>query len=188
MILYLGRLKRYKRIEFLLDALDACPQATLEVAGDGDHREAIEVEIARRGLRDRVVLHGFVSEEEKLELLQRAWLNVTASSVEGWSLVALESAACKTPTVAMRVGGLREAVVDHKTGLLSDTREQLAQNIKKLLEDDALREQMGEAAYDRAQDFAWERTARLTIESLAEAKESFKPVGSDGGLIGRLRR
>jgi len=187
MILYLGRLKRYKRIEFLLDALEACPAATLEIAGDGDHREAIEVEIARRGLRDRVVLHGFVSEEEKLELLQRAWLNVTASSVEGWSLVALESAACSTPTVAMRVGGLREAVVDHETGLLSDTREQLAQNIKRLLEDDELRNQMAAAALTRAHQFSWERTARLTIEALAEAKANHRPVGSDGGLVGRLR-
>ncbi len=186
-ILYLGRLKRYKRIEFLLDALDACPDAILELAGDGDHREAIEVEIARRGLRERVILHGFVSEEEKLELLQRAWLNVTASSVEGWSLVALESAACNTPTVAMRVGGLREAVVDHETGLLSDTREQLAANIKKLLEDDELREKMGAAALERSHQFAWERTARLTIEALAEAKGSYRPVGSNGGLVGKLR-
>jgi glycosyltransferase involved in cell wall biosynthesis len=186
-LLYLGRLKRYKRIEFLLDALDACPDATLEIAGDGDHRAAIEVEISRRGLGERVVLHGFVSEEEKLELLQRAWLNVTASSVEGWSLVALESAACATPTVAMRVGGLREAVVDHETGLLSDTREQLSQNIKKLLDDDELRERMGASALERSYQFAWEQTAQLSIEALAAARESFRPTGSNGGLVGRLR-
>ena len=39
MLLYLGRLKRYKRIELLLDVLEAIPEATLEIAGDGDHRE-----------------------------------------------------------------------------------------------------------------------------------------------------
>src|SRR4051812_35061014 len=49
-ILYLGRLKRYKRIEVLLEALERTPEAMLEIAGDGDHRPALEAEIARRGL------------------------------------------------------------------------------------------------------------------------------------------
>ena len=186
-ILYLGRLKKYKRVEFLLDSLDLVPNAILEIAGDGDNREAIEVEVARRGLGARVRFHGFVTEEEKVELLQRAWLNVTASSVEGWSLVALESAACSTPTVAMRVGGLREAVVDHETGLLSDTREQLAANVARLLLDDDLRTQMGEAARIRSATFAWERTATLTVESLRDAMASHTPATKGGGLLGKLR-
>ncbi|MEI7890092.1 MAG: glycosyltransferase family 4 protein [Actinomycetes bacterium] len=186
-ILYLGRLKKYKRVEFLLDSLDLVPNAILEIAGDGDNREAIEVEVARRGLGDRVRLHGFVTEEEKVELLQRAWLNVTASSVEGWSLVALESAACSTPTVAMRVGGLREAVVDHETGLLSDTREQLAANVARLLLDDDLRTEMGEAARVRSATFAWKRTATLTIEALREAIGAHTPSAKGGGVVGKLR-
>ena len=186
-ILYLGRLKRYKRIEFLLDALELVPEAILEIAGDGDHREAIESEIARRGLRNRVRMHGFVSEEEKLDLLQRAWLNVTASSVEGWSLVALEAAACGTPTVAMRVGGLREAVVDNSTGLLSDSRMQLASNVQKLLLDDDLRGQMAEAARVRADSFAWERTASQTIEAFRLAIAAHSPT-ADGGIARRLSR
>src|SRR4051795_8960617 len=49
-LLYLGRLKRYKRVEVVLDALDALPEATLHIAGDGDHREALERAIAERGL------------------------------------------------------------------------------------------------------------------------------------------
>jgi len=186
-ILYLGRLKKYKRVEFLLDALELVPDAILEIAGDGDNREAIEVEVARRGLGARVRLHGFVTEEEKVELLQRAWLNVTASSVEGWSLVALESAACSTPTVAMRVGGLREAVVDHETGLLSDTREQMAANVGRLLTDHDLRAQMGEAARLRSATFAWERTATLTIEAFRDAMAAHTPKAKSGGLVGKLR-
>ena len=45
-LLYLGRLKRYKRIELLLDVLDEIPEAVLDIAGDGDHRPALEAEIA----------------------------------------------------------------------------------------------------------------------------------------------
>ena len=49
----------------------------------------------------------------------RAWVLVTASKAEGWGLTTLEAAACGTPTVALGVGGLAEAVEDERTGLLA---------------------------------------------------------------------
>ena len=69
-LLYLGRLKRYKRIELLLDVVEAIPDAVLDIAGEGDHRPALEAEIAARGLGDRVVLHGHVSEDEKADAVR----------------------------------------------------------------------------------------------------------------------
>ena len=71
-LLYLGRLKKYKRIELLLDALEQIPEAVLDIAGEGDHRPDLEAEIERRGLGDRVRMHGHVSEERKTELLRSA--------------------------------------------------------------------------------------------------------------------
>jgi glycosyltransferase involved in cell wall biosynthesis len=161
----------------LLAAVERMPGVRLDIAGDGDHRPDIEREIADRGLSDRVVLHGFVGEEEKLRLLQSAWLNVTASSVEGWSLVALEAAACGTPTVAMAVGGLREAVVHGSTGLLADTPEQLADAIQGLVADSAARLMMGRAAQARAEEFSWNGSARLLLNILQEEAGGL-PVGS----------
>jgi len=165
-IVYLGRIKRYKRIEFLLEAVQRIPDVTLDIAGDGDHRPDIEREIVARGIGDRVRLHGFVSEDDKARLLRSAWINVTASSVEGWSIVAMEAAASGTPTVAMRVGGLREAVVDGSTGVLADSREGLVASISALLDDGAERERMSAAARERSFDFSWERTAAKTLEVL----------------------
>lgn len=165
-IVYLGRIKRYKRIEYLVEAVARIPGVTLEIAGDGDHLPDIEREIAARGVADRVRIHGFVSEEEKSALLRSAWLNVTASSVEGWSIVAMEAAACGTPTVAMRVGGLREAVVDGTTGLLADSKEGLIDAIAGLLRDGERRSAMAAAARERSFDFSWERTAAKTLEVL----------------------
>ncbi len=170
-ILYLGRLKRYKRIEMLIRAVQAIPDVELVIAGEGDHRPKLEAEIAALGVSDRVHLLGFVTEEEKTALLQQAWLNVTASSVEGWSIVVMEAAACRTPTVAMRVGGLKEAVVDGTTGLLADTQEQLTSSIAELLTDTGMRETMAQAARDRSVQFSWERTAAQTIEVLRGATD-----------------
>jgi len=175
-LLYLGRLKRYKRIELLLDVLEAIPGAVLDIAGEGDHRPALEAEIAARGLGDRVVLHGHVSEERKAELYSRAWVNLTASSAEGWCLTVMEAATCGTPSVALRVGGLPESIVDGQTGLLADDGPGLTAAVRRLVEDPELRARMGEAARERAASFTWERTARESLE-LLEATAGTEPVG-----------
>ncbi|HMJ94932.1 MAG TPA: glycosyltransferase [Thermoleophilaceae bacterium] len=171
MLLYLGRLKRYKRIELLLDVLEQIPEATLEMAGEGDHREAIEHEIARRGLAPRVLMHGHVSEEKKLELLQRAWANMTASSAEGWCLSVMEAAACETPSVAMAVGGLPESIADGETGLLARTPEELAEKTRLLVQDPELRERLGARARERAREFTWDRAAERNLHLLEEERE-----------------
>src|SRR4051794_37150577 len=173
-LLFLGRLKKYKRVEMLLDTVEALPQATLEIAGDGDHRQDIEAEIEQRGIGERVVLHGHVSEAKKLELLQRAWVNLTASSAEGWCLTVMEAAVCKTPSVAMRVGGLPESIEEDVTGFLADSGEELTQHVERLVEDGELREHMGQAAYDRAQEFPGDRPARRTLDAL-EAERAAEP-------------
>jgi glycosyltransferase involved in cell wall biosynthesis/O-antigen/teichoic acid export membrane protein len=165
-LLYLGRLKQYKRVELLLDVLEAIPDAVLDIAGDGDHREALEADIAARGLEDRVVLHGHVSEEFKSELLSRSWVNLTASSAEGWCLTVMEAAMYRTPSAALAVGGLPESIEDGRTGLLADDGPELVANVKRLVEDHELRERFGEVAYDRASGFTWERTARENLAVL----------------------
>jgi glycosyltransferase involved in cell wall biosynthesis/O-antigen/teichoic acid export membrane protein len=170
MLLYLGRLKRYKRIELLLDVLEQIPEATLEMAGEGDHREVIEHEIAKRGLAPRVLMHGHVSEEKKLELFQRAWVNMTASSAEGWCLTVMEAAACETPSVAMAVGGLPESIADGETGLLAHTPEELVEKTRTLIEDGELRRRLGARARERVQDFTWERTAERNLSVLEEER------------------
>ncbi|MGH2948570.1 MAG: glycosyltransferase [Solirubrobacteraceae bacterium] len=171
-LLYLGRLKQYKRIELLLDVLEGVPAAHLDVAGEGDHREAIEADIAARGLGDRVTLHGHVSEERKAELLSSAWVNLTASSAEGWCLTVMEAALYCTPSAALRVGGLPESIVDGETGLLADDGPELTTRVRELVEDRELRERLGAAARARAHTFTWERTAGETLAVLDAAAES----------------
>ena len=183
-LLYLGRLKRYKRIELLLDALVANPDAMLEIAGDGDYREDLEAAIRERGVEGRVRLHGHVTEERKRELLQEAWVNVTASSAEGWCLSVMEAAASGTPTVALAVGGLPESIDDGRTGLLAQDGEDLGRKIGQVLADPELRDRLGDAAYQRAHEFTWDATARNTLALLArERARSLKRAGVTAGAI-----
>jgi glycosyltransferase involved in cell wall biosynthesis/O-antigen/teichoic acid export membrane protein len=174
-LLYLGRLKQYKRIEVTLDVLARVPEATLHIAGDGDHRPALEAEVVRRGLTERVRFHGFVDEARKAELYEGAWLSLTASSAEGWCLTVMEAAACRTPSAALRVGGLGESIVDGETGVLADSPEELADRVRALVADPARRDELGAAAQARARGYTWEHTASANLAVLEKAAAAPRP-------------
>src|SRR3954468_8743077 len=165
-LLYLGRLKQYKRIETTLDVLEGVPGATLDIAGDGDHRPALEAEVARRGLGDRVRFHGFVDDERQAELYGSAWLSLTASSAEGWCLTVMEAAACGTPSAALAVGGVRESSVDGETGVLAETPEELTDKVRAVVADPQRRDELGAAAQARARGFSWENAAAANLAVL----------------------
>ena len=174
-LVYLGRLKRYKRIDLLLDVAAAVPAATLHVAGDAEHRAALEARALERGLDGRVVFHGHVDEAQKARLLGESWLALTASSAEGWCLTVMEAAACATPTAALRVGGLAEAIVDGQTGVLVDTPHELVTQVRDLVETPERLAAMGEAARSRARGFTWDNTASGTLEVMTRTIEAERP-------------
>ena len=182
-LLFVGRLKKYKRIERVLDVLDAIPDATLDIAGDGDHREALESEIERRGLAPRVNMHGYVDDETRAELYGRAWVALTASSSEGWSLTVMEAALCGTPSAALAVGGIPESIVDGETGVLARDRADLIRRVRELVERPELRERLGSEAERRARTFTWERPAATTLEVLEREAES--GPSAVGAILGR---
>lgn len=166
-LIYLGRLKRYKRIEALLTALDSLPDTMLDIVGEGDHREALEAEIEERGLTERVRLHGYVDEPTKVALLQRAWVHVTASPREGWGLNVMEAAACGTASVGVAEGGLTESILHGQTGLLASDADELADVTHQLLTDRQMREALGAGALERARMLTWDRSAETTLGVLA---------------------
>jgi glycosyltransferase involved in cell wall biosynthesis/O-antigen/teichoic acid export membrane protein len=174
-LLFLGRLKGYKRVEMLLDVVERLPEASLDIAGDGDHRPELEREIRDRGLQDRVRLHGAVDDATKQRLLQSAWVNMTASSAEGWCLTVMEAAACATPSVALRVGGLPESIDHERTGLLADDADELVAQTACVVRDPELRDRLGAAALERTRDFTWDRTARHTLDLLERERAEPAP-------------
>ncbi len=165
-ILYLGRLKRYKRVDLVIRAVallrDRGHPVRLLIAGKGDHREALEKEAAHRGLdADAVQFLGFVSEERKVELLRRAWVHTLTSPKEGWGIANLEAAACGTPTVASDSPGLRDSVLHDRTGLLvpHGNVSALAEALERLLQNRPLRGRMGTEGRAFAEQHGWDRAA-----------------------------
>jgi glycosyltransferase involved in cell wall biosynthesis len=165
-VLYLGRLKRYKRVDLLIRAVarlrDEGEAVRLLIAGKGDHRPELESEARRLGLGDDgVTFLGFVSEDEKRALLRRAWVHGFTSPKEGWGIANLEAAASGTATVASDAPGLRDSVVHGETGFLiphGDVRA-LADAIRRITRDPGLREGLGRGGRRFAEGFSWDRTS-----------------------------
>jgi len=156
----LGRLVPHKQVEAALDAVAALagelPGITLVIAGQGWWEPELRAYAARHGIADRVRFAGFVSDQEKRELLSQAWVALTPSLKEGWGLTIVEAAAVGTPTVAFRgAGGVEESLVDGRTGLLADDFGDYTAKVRMLLVDDTLRLAMGAAARTHAARFTW---------------------------------
>ena len=170
LIIYVGRIKRYKNIDHLIQAMpliqEAVPDARLAVVGDGDYRPALETLCLKLGVRDAVEFTGYISEEEKVAWLRRSMVSAFPSSKEGWGLTVIEANACYTPVVATNVPGLRDAVVDGETGVLVEPGDirTLADKLIWLLRDREARERMAIHAANWAARFTWEATATQTLQ------------------------
>ena len=167
---YLGRLKKYKGVHFVIRAFAALPSpnAVLEIAGAGDYRDELEQLARSLDLGDRVRFLGRISEADKLALLRRAWALVFASPKEGWGITNLEAAACATPVVASNSPGIRESVRDGQTGFLvphGDTGA-MAAAMGRLANSPALVAHLGAEARVFAESFTWERAADQTARHL----------------------
>jgi glycosyltransferase involved in cell wall biosynthesis len=171
-ILYLGRLKKYKGIELAIEALPQVlkkvPAAQYWIAGEGSYRGALEAGIARLGLSGHVRLLGHVGGEEKLDLLRKTRVLVYTSPKEGWGLSVIEANAMGVPVIASNAPGLRESVRDGETGFLVPHGDvaALADRLSALLSDDELWGRMGQAGIRWASRFDWDRMADETEELL----------------------
>lgn len=175
-VLYVGRLKRYKRVDVAIRALALAradvPDLRLWIAGAGDDRPRLERVARGCGAADRVEFLGHVSEERKIDRYRRAWAVVLPSLKEGWGITNLEAAGCGTPAVAADNSALRESVRDGETGFLVPTGDAgaLAAALRRLAADAGLRERLGAGARAFAMTFSWERAADETESHLESVR------------------
>jgi glycosyltransferase involved in cell wall biosynthesis len=130
MILFLGHLYREKGVYELLDAIEdlrkSRPGLRLVMAGVGSEDEALRAKVRRRQLHDSVELPGWVSHDEKVELISAADCMAIPSYEEGLPLVLLEAMEAGLPVVATPVGGVAEVVRDRVEALLVPPRDSRA--------------------------------------------------------------
>lgn len=177
LLLYAGRLKSYKNVEILLDALKNLVargrDLRLVVSGAGDHEAALKAHTEKLRLGERVDFLGYTDEERQIDLYRRATLFVNTSLKEGWGITNIEAGACGTAVVANNAPGLRDSVRDGETGLLyrQNDRAHLEECIERLLDDEALRRKLESNGRTWALRFSWDRSAERVEEWLREVAQ-----------------
>jgi len=172
-VLFMNRIKKYKGVKILLDAVRILAAQNQKIyfwiCGSGDDLPEMKKYAHKNGLKN-VQFFGRVSENKKVELMQRAWVFVNPSFKEGWGIVNIEANYFGTPVIGSDVSGIRDSVVDGKTGLLFKygDSDDLAEKISLLIEDDKLRARISREASRWAKHFDWDVKAREYLNILSK--------------------
>jgi len=146
-----GRLHQPKDFSTILKALklliSQIENVKLLIVGDGPLRRLLEEETKNLNLSDYVEFLGFRNDIPTITNFSD--IMILSSNWEALGLVCLEAGACKKPIIASDIEGIREAVIDGKTGYLFKTgsAKDLFEKILELYENEELRKEMGESGY-----------------------------------------
>ncbi|MCA0199320.1 MAG: glycosyltransferase family 4 protein [Proteobacteria bacterium] len=160
-LLTVGRLAVHKGLDVLLTALaQLAPDLSwrLSIVGDGPERAALNAQVSRLGLTARVTFKGWAKRDALPAIYRDTDLFLLPSREEGMANVLMEAMCAGLPSIATRIAGSSEAVIDSETGLLvpSEDAPALARALEALIRDPAARERMGRAARARVeQTYSW---------------------------------
>jgi len=175
-ILYLGTLEPRKGLDTLVVAYatlaDKIPHALVIAGKRGWYTEALFRQVRESGLEARVHFTDYIPDADMPGLLNLADVFVFPSRYEGFGLPPLEAMACGTPVITSNASSLPEVVGAAGLQVPPDDVAALAQAIRRVLEDAALRARLRADGLARATSFTWEETARRTVqvyEDLAHA-------------------
>jgi glycosyltransferase involved in cell wall biosynthesis len=176
-VVAVGQLKEKKGFAHLLDACrllkDRGYDLDCHIIGEGPLRAALEAQIRRLGLEDRVALRGALPHDAVIEAYRRATLFVLPCVTgangdrDGIPNVILEAMAMGLPVVSTDHSGIPEVVENGVDGLLVPPADAaaLAGALARLLDDAAARRDLGAKAREKvAERFDAERNVRLLLE------------------------
>ena len=166
-VLFLGRLNPKKCPDDLVKAFQKvtkeAPNAKLIFAGKGEEELKLKTLVSDLNLDNKVIFAGFVSEDEKWDLLKRCDVFVLPSVVEGHPITVIEAMACSKPVIATNMGPFPEIIRVGETGLLVPLHasDELADAIVQLALDEVKRKEMGKMARKYVEE-------RFDINKIAE--------------------
>lgn len=172
-LLFIARLTKAKGVEDAIETLRFVRKKAdvhLWIAGSGSdgYVEEVKEKIKAYGLVDSVQWWGYVDEQLKFKLMQRAHLLIVPSVKEGWGLTVPEAGWFGTPAVGYDVGGLRDVIQHEKTGLLTKPNaSDMSSQIVRLLRDKNRYLRFCRQAQVLAKTYSWGLTADRALSVLS---------------------
>lgn len=174
-LISVGRIIRRKDYPSLLGALKKIERddVHLLLLGDGPERGNLEALSNELGIAERVHFRGFVSDEEKYQLLAAADIFTLTSLHEGFGLVYLEAMHCGLPVIAGRSGGQTDFLTEGETGYLARTGdlESLASALRRMIDEPELRAAMAERNRELVKNYYASATAARYEKLFESARE-----------------
>ncbi len=167
-LLYVGDVDWRKNLIRVLEAFVATPDSVrLVLAG----KKALlypplHEQIRSLGLENRVILTGFVSDEDLPVLYGNALALLFPSLYEGFGLPVAEAMACGCPVITSNVSSLPEVAGDAALLVDPTSVDEISAAMKLIVEDRTLREQLANAGIRQAAHFSWERHAAEVLAIL----------------------
>ena len=162
-ILFVGRFREQKNLEFLLRELARLPIGSYELhlVGDGQQGKRFRDLAERLGIAKSIVWHGWLPRSALPGMYQSADCLVNPSFYEGMPNVVLEAMASGLPVIASKVPGHDALVVDGETGFLFDLQEpdRLLSALKRMKDVDLCRRMGANGRVRVVAEFLWSKAA-----------------------------
>jgi phosphatidylinositol alpha-1,6-mannosyltransferase len=180
-VLSAGRLVARKGFDTVIESVAGLKRLNRAVkcviVGDGPERDRLEKLAARLEVSDRVVFAGYLNGQELAAAYTAsdAFIMVPRAEgpdIEGYGIVYIDAGVFGKPCIGSRSGGVPEAVIDGRTGILVNPSDVsgLAGAVTRLMDDLPLRERLGREARERVLgEFGSDRLARQFMAALDEA-------------------
>lgn len=130
---------------------------------------------AEGGVAERVKLLGYVDDALLAPLYRQCLAHVFPSSYEGFGLTVLEAMACGAPTLTTAFSSLGEVAGDAALTLSELGEENFAAELRRLVSDAALRDDLRRRGLERVKSFTWERCAAQTLGCYQRALDEESP-------------
>jgi len=155
-LIHISNFRRVKRAIEVVKAFEIIKKQTdknlrLILVGEGPEKPGIINYLQERKIPD-VVVHGILDKNEIAKLLNQSLAFVLPSYFENSPLALLEAQACGTPQLATDVGGVKEFLLDKKTGFLLKSKTELAQEIARKF-------------FQLVQKSTWEKMSQASVEN-----------------------
>jgi L-malate glycosyltransferase len=167
----IGRIIPRKGYDVILQALSKVDNAHLAIIGDGPLTESLKKLSTELGINDRVKWMGYLSEEDKINILDVSDAYVSAAEHEGFGIVFLEAMESGLPIVSTWEGGQTDFLRHERNALLNAPQdvEGIAKNMKRIIADTGLANRMSENNRQDVKTYYWPEVVKKFEQVLVSA-------------------
>lgn len=168
-ILFVGTIEPRKNLQLMLKSFSQAkqqhqlPHKLVIIGGNGWGNNQIHTQLEQYGIQNEVIFTGHLEHDQLPPIYQHASLLVFPSIYEGFGFPPLEAMASGVPVIASNISSIPEVVGDAGILLNLDNPQIWAESIYTVLSNQQLQQELRLKGIDRAKQFSWEKTAKLTL-------------------------